>query len=420
MKRSVGMRRMRYLLTGLALAAALAGCGRGLPVASNSAASSLEASSRSSKAALALYVGMDDYTGSDTQPELKKAHGLLSTVGSNTSTDLFMCGDSSAKDDGFRTRITQGQTWGQSFEALGELNTNRSPDLRNYLAWVGRESGTKQLHLAIATHGGGYGGILLDHNGKPEVPAASMTLQKAYKALSKGYTGGRIPTLTFDACMMASIEVGEALKGTVAVMSGSEDFSMGGSMPWDEIAGALAAGRTPDEERYAKFLTSSVIAKGKWGDRGSKTWSAIALDQRFDKLTRSVDRLSTALIKAMATEPDAIKKAAADTRIFAIMASYKEHYGDYYQRDLVEFCETLDKNVKSAIVKEAAADVKAATQAAVIAHAAHPSESMTHGLAIFLPHGFTGEQGKRKLSRYTDSVFAKHTHWDEFLAVLNR
>lgn len=411
----------RWWISGLAVAAFLAGCAQGVPSAPISTEAGFDASARTGgKAALALFVGMDDYTGTDTQSGLKYAHSLLATVGSTAQADLFMCGDSNAKDDGFRTRITAGQAWGQGFEPMGELTTNHSPDLRNYLSWVGQQSGTKQLHLAIATHGGGYGGILLDHNGKPEVPAASMTLQKAYKALSKGYTGGRIPTVTFDACMMSAIEVGEALKGTVAVMTGSEDFSMGSSMPYDDVAQALTQGRTPTGEAFAKHLTRSVIEKGKHGERGSRQWSAIALDVRFDRLTRKVDRLSTALLKAMATEPEAVRQAAADTRMFAIMASYKEHYGDYYQRDLIDFCQALRKHVKSAIVKTAAQDVETATRAVVLANVRHPSEAMANGLAIFLPHGFTGEKGVAKLKRYRDSVFAKHTHWDEFLAALNK
>lgn len=409
-----------FWLVGWWVAALLAGCAQGSPFATVAPDGGPDASARTGKAALALFVGLDDYTGHDTQSGLKYSHAILASVGSSAKADLFMAGDSNVKGDGFRTRITAGQAWGQGFEPLGELKTNDTPALRNYLNWVGRESGTKQLHLSIATHGGGYGGILLDHDGQPEVPAASMTLQKAYKALSKGYTGGRIPTLTFDACMMSAIEVGEALKGTVAVMTGSEDFSMGASMPYDELARALAEGRGHDGEAYAKFVATAVIQKGKHGDKGSRQWSAIALDQRFERVVRATDKLATALLKAMPAEGQAIRQAAADTRMFAIMADYKEHYGDFYQRDLIEFTQTLRKRVQSPIVREAAQDVEVATRAAVLANMKHPSEAMANGLAIFLPHGLSGDKAAKKLKRYEDSVFARHTRWDEFLTALNK
>lgn len=407
------------ILLGLVAVTLAAGCAAQAPMLPEAASGALEASGKSGPVAFAMFVGMDDYTGSDTEAGIRAAHGRLATVGSSAKAQFFLAGDSQRQGDGFRTRVIAGQGWRSGFEPLGELNTHHAPALRDFLHWVGQEARTKQIHLTLGSHGGAYRGIMYDYDGKPHAPGGSMTLQKAYKALSKGYKGGRLPSVTFDACMMASIEVGEALKGTVSVMTGSEDFSMGGSIPWDEVARGLGSGRFDGDEAYAERLTKLTIEKGNWGAKGSRQWSAIALDNRFDRLVKSTDRLATALLRAMKAEPAAVRRAAADTRMFAIMAEYAEHYGDFYQRDLVEFCQALRKRVEDPIVHKAAQEVEAAVAAAVIANAKHPSEAMANGLAIYLPHRKTPEAKSAYSKDYDQSLFAKHTRWDDFLKVLN-
>lgn len=406
-------------LIGLLAMVFAAGCAAKTPVLPGESGATMAASGRQGAVAFAMYVGMDDYTGSDTEAGIRAAHARLAQVGSGAHAQFFLAGDSQREQDGFRTRISQGQGWRSGFTPLGELKTNHSPGLRDFLNWVGQEAGTRQVHLTLGSHGGAYRGIMYDYDGKPHAPGGSMTLQKASKALAKGYRGGRLPSVTFDACMMASIEVGEALKGTVSVMTGSEDFSMGGSIPWDAVARELAAGKIDGDEAYAGYMTEATIARGNWGEKGSRQWSAIALDRRFERAVTATDKLATALMRAMKTEPAAVRKAAADTRMFAIMAEYAEHYGDFYQRDMVEFCQALRQHVKDPIVTRAAAEVEAAVKAAVVAHARHPSEAMANGLAIYLPHRKSPKDKSPYSADYEKSLFARHTHWDEFLKALN-
>lgn len=418
-------RQINYLWACLLAVACLAGCTKAIGTTPTAFETPIDVSLAASnhqtdKVSLALFIGMDDYNGNQL-PGIKEVHKLLASVGSNKQLDIFLAADSDEKNDGFRTRVTTNQSWGTGFEPLGELQTNRTPDLRNYLAWVGNQGHAGTTHLVINTHGGAYAGILWDYDGNATstYPATGLTLKRTYKALAKGFEGGRIDSLTFDACMMASIEVGEALKGTVAVMNGSEDFSMGGSLPWDIVAGTLAAGNNLDGAAFSRYVTESIIKRGRWGENGSRTWSAIKLDIRFDQLVKSVDKLASALLSAMKSEPVQIRQAAAETQMFAIMKKYAEHYGDFYQRDIIDFCQSLRRNVRDPIVHRVAADVEAAVQEVVIAFANHPSETMAHGLAIYLPHGINHDHVAARLKVYQDSVFAQHTRWDEFLLALN-
>ncbi|MEB3329230.1 MAG: clostripain-related cysteine peptidase [Candidatus Sericytochromatia bacterium] len=405
-----------WLLPGLlAVNLGALGCGQAPLAGPGPRAGNVEARGASpGRPGLAVFYGMDDYSGADTSGELKGIHGMLASVGSSPRADLFLGGDASTREDGFRVRVTRGQPWGVGFQPLGELQTNHTPALRDYLAWTGQQRGGQPFHLAIATHGGQWG-ILVDHNGKPADPAASMTLQKASKALGKGYTGRRIPSLTFDACMMASIEVGEALKGTVACYTGSEDYAMTGSVPYDELASALLKEDGADGEAFARRVPDAVVHRGRWGDKGSLTWSAIALDQRHDHLVKQVNRLAKALRRALPRERAAIAAAVRATEPFALAAKFQAKYGDPHQRDLIQLCQALERRVQDEHVRESARAVTAATRATVIAFARHPSEAMANGLAIFLPQG---PEAARLLPFYRTSPFARHTEWDEFLAAL--
>lgn len=372
------------------------------------------------KSALAIFTGLDDYAAkkADNHARIKYTHSLLATVGSGPKADLFLSADSGIKNDSFRVHVTPNQPWRKGFERLGELQTNHTPALREFLGWVGDRTDAAETHAVIFTHGGGYGGVLLDYDGKPAVPASSMTLQNTARALAKGYTGRRLASLTLDACMMATIEAGEALKGVTAVMTGSEDFSMMGSTPYDELAGALASGKHADGEAFGRFATEAIIQRGKGGAYNSRTWSAIRLNQDYDRLVADVDKLAKALMDAMKTEPEAVRAAAKDTKMFALMAEYAPHYGDYYQRDLIDFCRALKRHVKAKAVLAGADTVEAATRRVLIAVANHPSETMAHGLAIYLPHGLAPATKAARLKAYGDCLFARHTRWDDFLAAL--
>jgi hypothetical protein len=414
------------LATTLALAAALAATSactreRG-PGATALAPSALGAMAKTNgRASLALFMGYDDYApeAKDNFARMKHAHAELAKVGSGDRLDLWLAGDSGVADDSFRAKVTPGQAWmGAGFEALGEVKTNETPALRDFLAWTERAGRPAASHVAILTHGG-QGGVLLDHGGKPEQPTRSMTVQNVARALAKGHTGGRLDSLTLDACMMMTIEVAEALKGVTAVLTGSEDFAMMGAAPWDDIARPLAEGKARTGEAFGAHVAESIVVRGRWGDLNSRTWSALRLDAGFDRLVRDVDRLAGALLDGLKTEPDAIRGAARRLPMFAIMGQYAAHYGDYHQRDLVGFCRALRVGVKAPAVVAAARTVEDDVAKVLLAFHRHPTETMANGLAIHLPADVPADRIAARLKDYRGTAFARHTRWDEFLSALN-
>ncbi|MDB5100487.1 MAG: peptidase clostripain [Cyanobacteria bacterium RYN_339] len=394
----------------------LAGCGRGVPGATG-VSGSLEALRASDKgpAQLEVYYAFDDYHqhGPEQVEQVKALHADLAAAAKPDGPRVFLAADMQAKGTDFRTRVTPGQAWGQGFDTVAELATDHTSALRDFLSWS--EDGSKpRSFLSIHTHGGAKDGLLWDYDGDPNGESGHVTLQRLAKAVAKGHQGGRVAELNFDACMMASIEVGEAIKGVAEVYSGSEDFSLGDSTPYGRMVSEVQAGRATDGASYGRAMVDAVVHHGNYGaDNGSRTWSAIKLDRGFDQLVKDTDRLAGSLVAAMPREGAAIKQAVKATHNFAIMAKWEKEYGDYNQRDLVELCQLLQRASKDAHVQADARAVEADVKQVLVGFAKHPSETMANGLAIFLP-----VNGGADLKRYRTTSFGRHTRWANFLATL--
>lgn len=373
------------------------------------------------KVNLIFFTGMDDYNG-NTLPGIKYNHSLLSQVGSNDQLSIFMSADSSDKNDGFRTKITKGQKWQQNFIPAGELDTGKTPALRDYLQWVNSQNKASVTHMVLGSHGGASSGIMWDYDGNINGPSENLSLQQVFKSLSKGYTGSRIESLNFDACMMASVEVGESIKGIAKSFAGSEDFGMGQSFPWNLIFNNLVQNnKISNGEEVLKESVYDVINHGNYGDKGSRTWSAIRLDNNFNDLVKKIDRLSDYLIKRMKVAPNEIINSAKQTHMFSLMQKYSVHYGDFHQRDIIEFCELLQKNTKDAILIKSAGDVIDSVKKVLIAEAHGPEETMAHGLAIYLPvYDNMNQSQLEAINTYNKTTFGQNTKWGAFLLALNK
>ncbi len=371
----------------------------------------VETSARKSGLNAAFYYAMDDYNGG-TLRGAKYLHWQLAQVKSNSRLRLFLSADSDEKNDGIWSRVHHQQAWmGQGFEQRGELDTGRTPALRDFLSWMSRETPAKNTFVTLSSHGGGYRGIMYDYDGTVNGPHENLSLKQTFKALGKGFQGGRLDGLHLAACMMATIEVADALKSVTQVLSASEDFSFGGSTPWEYILDQHHS--TQNMERLIHDTVQTPFTRGAFAKQDlSQTWSAIRLNQDFERLVKSVDRLAKALIVAMPTESQSIRQATKATSMFAAMQRWSADYGDYYQRDLVDFCEQLLRHSQNPHIREDAQAVIAGVKKIVVSEAHTPDQTMAHGLAIYLPVNGNMDPA------YRDSLFARRTRWDEFLALL--
>lgn len=401
----------RFLCFGLLLS--LSACAPRVAPVPTAPLNALSVNSAGTKQGLnaAFYYAMDDYNGK-TLEGAQYLHWQLAQVGSQPKLGLYLSADSDEQGDGIWSRVSPQQSWlGQGFLKRGELDTGRTPALRDFLSWMSRENPAQHTLVTLSSHGGGYRGIMYDYDGNVNGPYENLSLQQTVKALDKGFQGGRMDVLHLAACMMATIEVADALKGVTQVLSASEDFSFGGSTPWEYILASHTA--QPHMPRLIQDTVKTPFTRGAFAQQDvSQTWSAIQLNQDFEQLVKEVDRLAKALIQALPTESASIQRAVQGTSMFASMQKWSDHYGDYYQRDLVDFCQQLLIHSQNTHIREDAQRVIAQVQKVVVAEAHSPDQSMAHGLAIYLP--INGQVDPD----YRQSLFARRTLWDEFLEKL--
>ncbi len=98
---------------------------------------------------------------------------------------------------------------------------------------------------------------------------------------------GFIDMVGFDGCNMASIEVQMLWHGHATALSHSQEWVGGEGIQYDLVLEQLAANPNMSADQVAIATTQSASS--------DKTWSAVAVDSRFDALLSAVNQWSVAL-----------------------------------------------------------------------------------------------------------------------------
>jgi hypothetical protein len=137
-----------------------------------------------------------------------------------------------------------------------------------------------------------------------------------------------------------------------------------------------------------------------------KTWSAVAVDSRFDALLSAVDNWSVALNGGLAANRKKYDQSFTATRSFWQSPTDKDLYDMAYEIN----SRVTDKNIK-----DTSQAVMNAVKAVVLSERHVNSYSDAHGITIY--HISKATQKDRDYSYYFSLDFASQTHWDEFLDV---
>jgi hypothetical protein len=98
---------------------------------------------------------------------------------------------------------------------------------------------------------------------------------------------GFVDMVGFDGCNMAAIEVQMLWHGHATALSHSQEWVGGEGVQYDLVLGQLSDNPTMSADEVAIATTQSAT--------GDKTWSAVAVDSRFDALLSAVNQWSAAL-----------------------------------------------------------------------------------------------------------------------------
>ncbi len=207
---------------------------------------------------------------------------------------------------------------------------------------------------------------------------------------------GFIDMVGFDGCNMASIEVEMLWHGYATALTHSQEYVGGEGVQYDLVLAQLAANPNMTADQVA-IATSQTATS-------DKTWSAVAVDSRFDALLTAVNDWSVALNNGLSANRKKYDRAFGATQSF---------WQAPMDKDLYDMAYEINRNVTDANIKAKGQAVMNAVHAVVL-HERHVNAyAGAHGITIY--HISKASEKDSNYTYYRTFDFALQTGWDEFL-----
>lgn len=207
---------------------------------------------------------------------------------------------------------------------------------------------------------------------------------------------GFIDMVGFDGCNMASIEVQLLWHGHATALAHSQEWVGWDGVEYDLVLEQLAANPKMSADQVAIATSQSATS--------DKTWSAVAVDRRFDALLTAVDQWSVALNNGLAANRKKYDRAFGATRSF---------WQAPMDKDLYDMAFEINRNVTDANIRTRSQAVMNAVKAVVL-HERHVNAyADVHGITIY--HISRATEKDSDYSYYRGLDFALQSGWDEFL-----
>lgn len=345
--------------------------------------------------------------------DLNRILDTLELIGSNGQMNLLAQTDNFGPGNAARYRIEQEgnfspmephtilspvQKLGNAAENTGDPNV-----FAKAVNWAYNAYPAQRNWLNISTHGMGFAGINTDDN-----PEASMNIMTFNKALRAGLGGKKLDIISFDACLMATVEVGSELQDSANIMVGSEDSTYYWGYGYYKTFAKLAANPgAMDPDQVARSMVVDVHNKGQ----SNMTLTISATDLRkINLLEAELDTLARALRRAMPQHKDGIIRAVKQSREFHLAEGIPF-------RDINRVVSLLKRNVQDRDVQEACDRINHVMYRRGVVMFSRQNkieEGQGRGLSIYLP------SDGRMSKLYRQTRFAQNTQWDEFLIELSQ
>lgn len=340
--------------------------------------------------------------------DLNRVLDTLELVGSNPQMNLLAQTDNYGPGNAARYQIQQHPQMGEivsPYVKLGDAGENSGdPNVfANAVRWGFGNHPAKVNWLNISTHGMGFAGINTDDS-----PESSMNIVNFTQALQSGLGGKKLDIVSFDACLMATVEVGSELQDSSDIMVGSEDstyyWGYGYYKTFSKIASNPAA-MNPDQ------VVRSMVVDVNNSKVMQQTLTISATDLRkINLLEAELDKLAQALRQAMPQHKTDIIRAMRATKDFHLAENIPF-------RDINRMIALLKQNVKDAKIAEICDQINHVMYrrgVIMFARQNKMEQDQGRGLSIYLPT--EGQVSKL----YRQTRFARSTQWDEFLVELNQ
>jgi hypothetical protein len=209
---------------------------------------------------------------------------------------------------------------------------------------------------------------------------------------------GFIDVVGYDGCNMASIEIFDLWHGHATVVSSSQEYVGWEGLQYDLILAQLSANPGMTADQVAVASTQSASA--------DKTWSAVAVDSRFDTLLTAVDQWSVALKNGLGANRKKYDQAFTATRTF---------WQAPMDKDLYDMAYEINNNVTDANIKAKSQAVMSAFKGVVLYERHVNSYADTHGITIY--HISKAAEKDQKYVPPNSNSEGDSFHWFENLAL---
>jgi hypothetical protein len=272
----------------------------------------------------------------------------------------------------------------------GERNFGDPQTLIDFVTWTKSNYPADRYALYFWGHGWNWhpGYVMQD-----DTDNDTLDMEEIQAALP---SIGFIDAVAFDGCNMASIEVQMLWHGYATALAHSQEWVGGEGVQYDLVLAQLAANPNMTADQVAIATSQSATS--------DKTWSAVAVDSRFDALLTAVNDWSVALNNGLGANRRKYDRAFGATRSF---------WQAPMDKDLYDMAYELNRNVADANIKAKSQAVMNAVKAVVL-HERHVNAyADAHGITIY--HISKASQKDSNYTYYRTLDFALQTGWDEFL-----
>lgn len=348
---------------------------------------------------LLIYMAADNSLAAQAQNDLAE----MITAGENSAVNVIVQLDQ-PESGAVRYRLPDTAPLAE----FNSLNMGSAQTLGDFLIWGLQTFPANRTALIFWNHGAGWEGTAFDEG---EPVQDSLTLPELQTALAQAAAHANLPSfdlIAFDACLMAQLEVFQAVQPFARYAAGSAELAPSHGWEYRSLLAALYANPRQDGAALAQALVRNFAAA--YADEPFVTMTAVDLS-RLPALTFATETLAAALM----ADPEFTAAAVSEGRSGAISFARAFATGEdrYAATDLGQFAAILSRRSPDALVQQSARQVQDALETTILAHHAGAGLNRSSGMAIYFP---------RSTAQY-DPEYGRSTpltQWDRFLGSYHR
>ncbi len=342
---------------------------------------------------------LDEYVPLDIETE-------LAPTGSNADVSVVALADRLPTAEWSQTLlfyVTQGMeaTPENALEDWGEANMGDPQTLLDFILWTQANYPADHYALSLWNHGWSWrpGMSMYDETDNDTLDQHELEAVLAQV--------GPIDVIMYDACQMATIENEATVRAYSQAIVHSQEWVNWDGIEYELVIPALQADPGMSADDLAAFINYST-STGK-----ERTYSAVALDGRWDALFAAVDAWAYALEAGLPEHRHQYAGAFHGAQTF---------WGDPTARDLYDVASRVYQRIDDPVIQETSLAVMFAVESAVLDEWHVKHYAYAHGISIFLPLKVDDLDDPSTLEwnefDYYRNVltFGKLSHWDEFIA----